>query len=67
MIITGDESWSYGYNPEIKQHSSQWKVKSKVKSMIIIFIHIEVIVQKEFITGQTANSAYYCDALWRLR
>ncbi|VVC32990.1 Hypothetical protein CINCED_3A005002 [Cinara cedri] len=24
-IITGDESWCYGYDPETKQQSSQWK------------------------------------------
>jgi histone-lysine N-methyltransferase SETMAR len=24
-IITGDESWVYGYDPETKQQSSQWK------------------------------------------
>jgi histone-lysine N-methyltransferase SETMAR len=70
--ITGDESWSYGYDPETKQQSSQWKspnsqtpkkaqqVKSKVKSMLIIFFDIKGIVHKEFIlAGQTVNSAYY--------
>jgi hypothetical protein len=25
MVITGDESWIYGYDPETKQQSSQWK------------------------------------------
>jgi hypothetical protein len=24
-LITGDESWIYGYDPETKQQSSQWK------------------------------------------
>ena len=24
-VITGDESWVYGYDPEIKAQSSQWK------------------------------------------
>jgi hypothetical protein len=24
-IIAGDETWVYGYNPETKQQSSQWK------------------------------------------
>lgn len=23
-VISGDESWVYGYNPETKHHSSQW-------------------------------------------
>ena len=24
-IITGDESWCYGYDPETKHRSTQWK------------------------------------------
>jgi len=24
-VITGDESWVYGYDPKTKQQSSQWK------------------------------------------
>jgi len=48
-IITGDETWVYGYDPETKQQSSQWKlpnspgpkkarqVRSNVKSMLIVF------------------------------
>ena len=24
-VITGDESWVYGYDPETKAQSSQWK------------------------------------------
>jgi hypothetical protein len=51
-VITGNKSWIYGYDPETKQQSSQWKspnslrlkelrqVKSKVKSMLIIFFDI---------------------------
>jgi len=27
-IITGDESWCYGYNLETKQQSSKWKSAS---------------------------------------
>jgi hypothetical protein len=78
-VITGDESWTYGYGPETKQQSSQWKsqnslrlkkarqVKSKAKSMLIIFFDIKGIVQKEFVlAGQTVNSAYYCDVLQQL-
>jgi hypothetical protein len=49
-IITGDETWVYGYDPETKQQSSQWKlpnsprpkkagqVRSNVKSMLIVFL-----------------------------
>ena len=48
-IIIGDEIWVYGYGPETKQQSSQWKspnsqrpkkarqVRSNVKSMLIVF------------------------------
>jgi hypothetical protein len=43
-------------------------VKSKIKSMLIIVFDIKGIVHKEFdLTGQTVNSAYYSDVLWRLR
>ena len=48
-IITGDKSWVYGYDLEIKMQSSQWKMsgfsrpkkacqsKSNVKVMFIVF------------------------------
>jgi len=31
-VITGDESWVYGYDPEPKQQSSQWKSSTSPKS-----------------------------------
>jgi len=78
--VTTGESWVYGYDPETKQQSSQWKsptsprpkkarqVKSNVKSMIITFFDVKGIVHKEFVpTGQTVNSGFYCDVLRRLR
>jgi hypothetical protein len=77
-VITRDERWIYGYDPETKQQSFQWKVpthrlkngrqvKSKVKSMLIIFFDIKGIIHKEFgLPGQTIGSAYYCDVLQRL-
>lgn len=49
-IITGDESWVYGYDPETKRQSSQWKLsseprlkkarqsRSNVKSLIVFFL-----------------------------
>ena len=51
-VITGDESWVYGYDLETKQQSSQWKrpdeprpkkarqSRSHVKSMLIIFFRL---------------------------
>ena len=78
-VIIGDKSWVYGYDPETKQQSSQWKsptsprpkkarqVKSNVKSMIITFFDVKGIVHKKFVpTDQTVNSGLYCDVLRRL-
>jgi hypothetical protein len=40
------------------------QVKSKVKSMIIIFSDIKGIVHKEFVlAGKNVDSAHYCDVL----
>lgn len=79
-VVTGDESWFYGYDPETKQQSSQWKspnsprpkkarqVRSHVKSMMIIFFDIEGVVHKEFLPhGETVNGKFYCEVLKRLR
>jgi len=78
-VVTGDESWVYGYDPETKRQSSHWKsptsprlkkardVKSNLKSMIINFFDIKGIVHKEVPTGQTVNSGFYCEVLRRLR
>lgn len=79
-VITGDESWVYGYDPETKQQSSQWKspksprpkkalqVRSATKSMIVVFFDIKGIVHREFVPrGQTVNAQFYCDVLRRLR
>jgi hypothetical protein len=67
-IITGDELWVYGYNPETKQMSSQWKmllspwlkkvrqVRSNVKIMLIAFFDAEGLVYQEFLPQcQTMN------------
>jgi len=79
-VITGDESWVYGYNPETKQQSSQWKSPgsprpkkarqscSATKSMLIVFFDIRGIVHHEFVPdGQTVNAEFYCNFLRRLR
>jgi len=79
-VITGDESWCYGYDPESKQTSSQWKtpsspwpkkirqVRSKVKTMLICFFDIQGIVHREFVPrGQTVNQEFYLGVLKGLR
>ena len=79
-VMTGDESWVYGYDPETKQQSSQWKrldeprpkkarqSRSHVKSMVIIFFDCEGVVHYEFVPrGQTINKEYNVEVLKRLR
>lgn len=79
-VITGDESWCYGYDPETKQQSSQWKtslsprpkkarqVKSNIKTMLICFFDVRGVVHSEFVPpGQTVNQAFYLEVLKRLR
>ncbi|GFX85027.1 protein GVQW3 [Trichonephila clavipes] len=76
-IITGEETWVYGYDPETKQQSSQWKFpseprpkkarQSNSKSMLIVFFDDEGIVHHEYAhTGQTINKEYYVEVLKRL-
>jgi len=79
-VVTGDETWYYGYNLETKQASSQWKtpnspkpktaqqVRSNVKVMLISFSDVNGIVHKEFVPpGQTVNQHFYLKVLKRLR
>ena len=76
MVITGDESWVYDYDPETKQQSTQWKtpssprpkkarqVHSDIKSMLTMFFDNRGIVHKEFVPpGQTVNGKFYCEVL----
>jgi len=71
-VITGDKSWVYGYDPETKQMSSQWKtasslwpkkvrqVKSNVKTMLIAFFDIDRLVHHEYVPrSQTVNKEFY--------
>ena len=79
-VITGDESWVYGYDTETKPQYSQWKrpdeprpkkahqSRSHVKSMLIIFFDCEGVMHYEFAPrGQTINKEYYVEVLKRLR
>jgi len=74
--VTGDESWVYGYNPDTKQQSSQWKgstfprpkkgrqVRSKTKVILLAFFDSEGIVHHEYAPdGQTINKEFYVEVL----
>ena len=59
-VITGDESWVYGYDIETKAQSSQWKrsverrpkkarqIRSKVKVLLTVFFDCKGVVHHEF-------------------
>jgi hypothetical protein len=79
-IITGYETWVYGYDPETKLQSSQRRspssprpkkarqVQSNVKTMLMVFFDIQSLVHCEFVpAGQTVNQHYYKAVLLRLR
>jgi len=79
-VISGDECWVYGYDPETKQMSSQWstssspqpkkawQVKSNIKIMLTAFLDIDGLVHHEFVpTGQTVNKEFYKTVLQCLR
>ena len=80
QIITGDETWVCGYDPEKKRQSSQWKsadslrpmracqVQSKVKVMLIVFFDKEGIIHYKYVPqGQTVNQQFYLQVLKCLR
>jgi hypothetical protein len=79
-FIIADESWVYGYDPETKQKSSQWKiplsprpkkarqVRSDVKTMLIAFFDAEGLMHHEFLPQSlTMNQTVYITVLQRLR
>ena len=78
-VITGDESWVYGYDPETKAQSSQWKSpgsprpkkarqsRSNVKMMLVVFFDSTGNMYYEYAPrGQTVNREYYKSVLERL-
>jgi hypothetical protein len=75
-LITGGESWVYGYDPEKKMQSSHSKTpkspwaKKRVNrnQMLIVFFDTERIGRAAFVPrGTTVNSEYYKGLLERLR
>ncbi|UYV66959.1 hypothetical protein LAZ67_4003454 [Cordylochernes scorpioides] len=80
IVITRDETWVYGYDPETKRQSSQWlepgeprfkkarMIKSKLKCLPITFFDVKGLVHYEFVPeSQTTNQHHYLDVLRRLR
>jgi len=79
-IIMGDETWVYGYDPETRVQSSQWKSpssphvknayqsRSNIKVTMIVFFDLDGIVRAEFVSrNNTVNSEYYKGLLEHLR
>ena len=79
-VITGDESWVYGYDPETKAQSSQWRhpssprpkkagqVRSNVKILLTVFSDSSGVLHHEYAPqDQTVTKEYYEGVLCRLR
>lgn len=79
-VITGDETWVYGYDVETKAQSSQWKhpesprpkkarqVRSNVKVLLTVFFDYNGVMHYEFLPqGRTVNKEYYLEVMRRLR
>ena len=71
-IITGDKTWVYGYDPETKFQSSQWKhpesPRQKKARHADLFFYSRGIVYHEYAPeAQTINKEYYLQVLRRLR
>ncbi|UYV74035.1 hypothetical protein LAZ67_11001900 [Cordylochernes scorpioides] len=78
-VVTGDESWTFQYDPETKAQSSEWHTsasprpkkammsKSRVETMLIVFFDKRGLIHKEFVTqGKTVNAEFYKEVLRRL-
>ena len=76
-IITRDESWVFGHNPETTQQSSQWKTPTSLRPKkhkkfgavsSECFFFFDSIVYKEFVPPeQMVNGKFCCSDLRRLR
>ncbi|UYV79431.1 hypothetical protein LAZ67_17002583 [Cordylochernes scorpioides] len=73
-IITGDETWVYGYDPETKPQSAEWRgqgeprpKKSRNKVLLVAFSDNKGIVHHEYLpAGQTVIKEMYLGILRRL-
>ena len=78
-VITGDESWVYGYDVGAKTQSSQWKhtesprpkkardVRSNVKVLLTVFFDYHGVVHQKFLPqGHTVNIHGFCITITHL-
>ena len=79
-VITRDETWVYGYDPETRVQNCQWispssphakkaqHSRSNIKVMMTVFFDLDGTVQAEFVPRNTmVNSEYYKGLLENLR
>ncbi|UYV83512.1 hypothetical protein LAZ67_23001282 [Cordylochernes scorpioides] len=79
-IITSDETWVYGYDPETKRQCAEWRgqgeprpkksriLKSRNKVLLVAFLDNKGIVHHEYLpAGQTVIKEMYLSILRRLR
>ena len=80
-VITGNESWVYGYDFKTKAQSSQWKhteepkiendtssLTKPVKVLLTVFFDCNSVVHYEFLPqGRIVNKEYYLEVMSRLR
>ncbi|UYV62857.1 TIGD6 [Cordylochernes scorpioides] len=79
-IITGYETWVYGYDPETKHQSAEWRcqgelrpkksrlLKSRNKVLLVAFLDKKGIFHHEYLpAGQTVIKDMYLGILRRLR
>ena len=78
-VIMGDETWVYGYDPETKVQSSEWKSpssphvkkvhqsRSNIKVMMIVFDLVGIVRAEFVLRNTTVNSEYYKSLLEYLR
>ena len=79
-VITGNESWVYGYDIATKAQSSQWKRPeeprpkkarqfwSNMKVLLTVFIDCNGVMHHELLPqGRMVNKEYYLEIMRRLR
>ena len=78
-IVTGDETWVYGYDVETKAQSSQWvgqgsprpkkaRMSRSNMKLMLVFFYWQGIIHHELVPrGQTVKKEFYVTVLKRLR